>query len=70
MLESFIPDIRGDFAQKVPKNRTKRGQTGLIFACTNIFMRGKNHVLQPRPSDKNWPSYGDFVIFWDIIGHH
>ena len=24
-------------------------------------MKLKNHVLQPRPSDENWPSYEDYV---------
>ena len=53
--------------------RAKRGQMGsigLLFACTHIFMRLKNHACQPRPSDKNWPSYGDFVDSKILMGLH
>ena len=58
--------------QKVPYGnkhgqKGQRGQTrpngvlwGWFFACMHISMRFKNHVKQPRPSDKNWPSSGDF----------
>ena len=35
----------------------------------NGAKRGQN-VLNLRSSDKNQPSYGDFVIFWNIIGPH
>ena len=48
----------------------KWGQTGLIFCMHAYFYEIKNHVLQPRPSDKNWPSYGNFVDSKILIGLH
>ena len=45
--------------------RAIRGQMGLIFCMHKYF-----YVRKPRPSDKNWPSYGDIVIFLDIVGPH
>ena len=58
-------------------NGTRRGQKGQtrpngadFFAYTHIFMKLKNHVLQPSSSDKNWPNYGDFVDSNILIGLH
>ena len=61
---------RGQTWSKGPTgpNVAKWAHIGLIFLHARIFL--KSHVLQPRLSDKNWPSYGDIVIFWNIIGAH
>ena len=45
-------------------NKAKWGHMELIF-CMHAYFHE-----QPRPSDKNWPSYGDFVDSKILIGLH
>ena len=51
---------------KLGQTGPNRAKLGWFFACKNILLRWKYQVKQPRPSDKSWPSNGDFVQRWNI----
>ena len=54
---------------KIGPNGAKQGQTGSIGAdCMHEYFYERKKLCLATQALSKWPSYGDFLIFWNIIG--